>query len=109
MATTLKVVQLNTAPPYEITCDRDDGTLINLTNCTVTLKLYLGSTQTNSATGHDACTITDAAGGIVTWQPQTGDLPSPGLYKGDVKITYIDSTFEVLYGNLKITARKLLG
>lgn len=109
MSTALKVVEQNTAPAYEITCERDDGTVINLTNCAVTMKLYLNSTQTNTASGHEDCTIIGATEGIVTWQPRDGDLPSAGSYKGDVKVTYIDDTFEVLVGFLKINARALLG
>lgn len=107
MATALKTVELNTAPAYQITCDRTDGTIIDLTGNTVTMKLYQGATQTN--VGHEACIVTDAAGGVVTWQPQTGDLPSSGSYKGDVKITYGDASVEVLYGQFLLKARKLLG
>lgn len=109
MATALKVVQNNTAPGYTMTCERDDGTIINLTNCTVTLKLYRGTVQMNSVAGHDACTIVTAAAGTVTWQPKAGDLSLPGKYKGDVKVTYSDLTVEVLRGNLLLDVRKLLG
>lgn len=107
MATTLKVVEQNTAPQYQITCQRDDGTIIDLTNTTVTLNLYKGSTKTN--TGHENCTIITAASGLVGWQPQTGDLSGPGSFKGDVQVTYTDATFEVLYGQLLLKARKLGG
>lgn len=106
---TLKAVELNTAPAYEITCERDDGSIIDLTGTTVTMKLYLGTTQTNTTSGHDACTITSASGGVITWQPKTGDLPNSGTYKGDVKVTYGDTTFETLYGKFLLKARKLLG
>ncbi len=109
MSTTLKAVVSNTAPAYLITCDRDDGSIIDLTNTTVTMKLFLGSTQTNATTGHDACTIVTATSGIMSWQPKTGDLPSPGSYKGDVKVAYLDGTFEVLYGQFLLKVRKLLG
>lgn len=103
---TLKSVESNTAPAFEITCERDDGTVIDLTGNTVTMKLYRRGTQTN--TGHEACTVTDATNGVVTWQPQSGDLPSSGTYKGDVKITYGDATVEVLYGQFLLKTRKLL-
>lgn len=109
MATSLKAVVSNTAPAYVITCDRDDGTIIDLTNTTVTMKLFNGATQTNGTTGHDACTIVAAPSGQMSWQPKTGDLPSPGSYKGDVKVTYADTTFETLYGQFLLKVRKLLG
>lgn len=105
----LKSVATNTAPQYQITCDRTDGTIIDLTGNTVTMKLYLGSTQTNTTTGHDTCTVIDATGGVVGWQPKTGDLPSAGNYKGDVKVTYGDGTFEILYGQFLLKARAPLG
>lgn len=108
MSTALKAVVGNTAPSYTITCERDDGTIIDLSGCTVTMKLYFGKTQTNTTSGHDACTIVSASAGTVTWIPKTGDLPSKGSYKGDVKVTYGDSTFEVLYGNFLLKTRNLL-
>lgn len=103
---TLKVVQSNTAPGYQITCQRKDGTVIVLTNTTVTLKLTQGGVQTN--TGHEACTIINAALGIVSWQPSEGDLANPGNYLGDVKVTYSDASHEILYGQLKLSARAAL-
>lgn len=109
MALSVKAVQLNTAPAYQIICDRDDGSIINLTNTTVTMKLFRGNTQTNTVSGHTACIITNAAGGIITWQPKVGDIPLPGSYKGDVYVTYSDLTVEVLYGQFLLKVRKLLG
>lgn len=109
MATALKAVVSNTAPAYLITCERDDGSIIDLTNTVVTMKLFKGATQTNVTSGHDACTIVTPTSGVMSWQPKTGDLPSPGSYKGDVKVTYLDATFEVLYGQFLLKVRKLLG
>jgi hypothetical protein len=107
MSTTLKVVQSNTAPQYQITCTRDDGSIVVLTNTTVTLNLYKGSNKVN--TGHETCTIINAGSGIIGWQPQTGDLATPGSYKGDIVVTYLDATFEILYGQLLLKARKIGG
>ena len=110
MSTTIKAVQNNTAPSYTITCERDDGTIIDLTNNTVTLKLFLGTTQTNSVAGHTTCSVlAPATAGNVSWTPQTGDLPTPGTYKGDVHIAYGSGGTEVLYNNLFLKVRKLLG
>ena len=110
MATSLKAVVDNTAPAYNILCDRPDGSVIDLTNTTVTLKLFRGSTQTNTTSGHNACiNLSPATAGIISWQPKTGDLPTAGTYKGDITVTYADSTEETLYGNLILKIRKLLG
>lgn len=102
---TLKAVKNNTAPAYDITCDREDGTIINLTGCTVTMKLFFNGAQTNTTSGHDACAIVDANKGIVSWQPKVGDLPNAGKYKGDVKVTYPDGSSETLYGQFKLKVR----
>ncbi len=110
MALSVKAVVNNTAPAYDITCQRDDGTIIDLTNTTVTMALFNGQTQTNSASGHNACSVlSPATAGVMSWQPKAGDLPNPGSYKGDVKVTYSDNTFEVLYGQFLLKVRKLLG
>lgn len=105
MATaSLKVVEQNTAPQFQITCVRDDGSIIDLTNTTVTLDLYKGTTKTN--TGHEACTIITATTGVMGWQPGVGDFSGPGTFKGNVTVTYSDSTFETLYGQAIFAARK---
>lgn len=106
---TLKSVVNNTAPSYTITAERDDGTLIDLTGCTVTMKLYSSGVQTNTTSGHDACTLVTAASGTFTWVPKLNDLPSAGKYLGDVKVTYADGTFEVLFSKFQLKVRALTG
>lgn len=98
---TLKTVAGNTAPPLVITCQRD-GVAINLTGCTVQLIIAKGATITQ--VGRTA-TITTAASGIITYVPLTTDFPTAGTYKGDVKVTYSDTTVEILYEQLKMKAR----
>lgn len=107
MATSLKVVEQNTAPQFAITCDRQDGTIIDLTSTVVTMKLYRGAVQTNI--GHESCVILTATSGIMGWAPRAGDFSGPGTFKGDVKVTYQDGTSEVLYNKAIFKARKLGG
>lgn len=108
MATSLKVVVGNTAPQYAITCDRPDGTIINLTSCTVKFYLYLKKVQQN--TGHESSTVTvlDAPNGIIGWQPATGDFSQKGTYKANVVVTYSDSSVETLYNQAIFSARNLI-
>ena len=101
--TTLKIVEQNTAPPLVITCERDDGTIIDLTGCDVDLIITNGSVQTNAL--HEACVVTSPSAGLVTYQLQTGDIPTSGTYLCDVVITYSDDTIETLYSQLKLKAR----
>ena len=107
MATTLNVVQHNTAPQFQITCQRDDGSIINLTNCTATLQLYRGTTKMNN--GHEACTVLNATGGVIGWEPGSGDLSLPGTYKGDVVVTDVNGGVETLFQNVILKARAKLG
>lgn len=101
MATQLKIVAGNTAPSWVITCERE-GTAINLSGCTVTLKIAKGTTITQAS---GAASITTAASGIISYTPQATDCPTKGAYKVDVKITYGDATHEVLYDQLKVKVR----
>lgn len=106
----LEAVVGNTAPPYSWIAKRKDGSIIDLTGTTVTLKLFRGNTQTNATSGHDACTIVGTPTlGQFSWIPKVGDLPLPGKYLGDVKVTYSDATFETLFGYVGFDTRKLLG
>lgn len=108
MAKALNVVEGNTAPQFQITCDRPDGSIINLTNCTVTAFLYLNKVQTN--VGHEASSVTilTASEGLIGWQPGVGDFSGKGQFKMNVKVVYSDSTVEVLYNQALFSARNLI-
>lgn len=101
MATTLKIVAGNTAPAWQVTCQRA-GASINLTGCTVHLIIANGKTITNEGA---LATIMNAAGGVITYAPLETDCPTAGSYKVDVKVTYADESYEVLYDQLKIKTR----
>lgn len=101
MATLLKTVAGNTAPPLSITCQRA-GTAINLTGCTVQLIIKGGGVITQA--GRSA-TVSDATNGVITYAPLATDFPSAGTYKCDVKVTYGDLTFEILYEQVRVKAR----
>lgn len=106
MATkTMNTVAGNTAPPLELTAERE-GEAIVLSGCIVDLIITLEGIQTNA--GHTLCTITDAANGIVQYVRQTGDLSTADTYICDLKVTYGNGTFEILYDQLKLKAREPL-
>ena len=106
MAQTIKVVATNTAPPWQLTAKRA-GLAIDLSGCTVELILVKGNTVTN--TGHQPCTLVTPTSGVVSYSPQTTDVPTPGTYKADLKVTYPNGTFERLYDQLVIKARRGAG
>lgn len=103
MATTLKIVAGNTAPNWLITCERA-GVPINLSGCTVHLNISDGTTITHT---NALASITDSANGIISYTPVSADTPDGDTtYLVDVKITYGDSSFEVLYEQLKVKTRE---
>lgn len=104
MATTLKIAAGNTAPSWQITCERA-GVPINLTGCTVTVIIAKGNTVTNTG---GACSITNATAGIITYTPVATDTKTGGTYKVDVKIVYSDFSYEILYEQLKVKTRSTI-
>lgn len=108
MATKLQTVVGNTAPQYQITCQRPDGTIINLTNCSVKLYLYLKKVQQN--TGHESATVTilTPLSGLIGWQPASGDFNQKGSYKANIVVTYVDNSVETLYNQALFSVRNLV-
>jgi len=107
MATqTINTVAGNTAPAWIITAKRK-GVVIDVTGCSVDLILAKGNSVTNA--GHQDCVIVTPTSGIVSYSPQTGDVPVRGKYKADLKVIYPDATSEILYDQLVVNARKALG
>lgn len=106
MATTqLLTVEDNTAPNIVLTLERS-GVAIDVTGGTVALIIKLGATITN--TGHQTCTLTTPASGIVTYSPLAADFATPGTYNCEIKITYGDGTVEILYEKFNVKARAKL-
>lgn len=101
MATTLKIASGNTAPYWQITCERD-GVAIPLSGATVTVDIAKGNTVVRTA---GVCTILDSVNGVISYTPTASDTSLGGTFKVDVKITYGDATDEVLYEQLKVKTR----
>lgn len=101
MATTLKIVQGNTAPYWQITCERD-GTPIVLSGCTCTVNITDGDVITRTG---GTCTILDAVNGVISYTPTVSDTAGGGPFQVDVRVLYGDATHEVLYEQLKVKTR----
>lgn len=99
-----KIVEDNTAPAYQITCQRD-GTAIDLTGATVEMIIENKSTGSVTNSGHQTCSIVTAASGIISYTAEATDFPSAGTYIGDIKITYNGGGVEILYGQVKWKVR----
>ena len=101
MATTLKIVKGNTAPYWQIDCQRD-GAVINLSGASCTVNITDGVTITRTG---GACVILDSANGIIKYTPTVSDTVTGGPFQVDVRVLYGDSSHEVLYEQLKVKTR----
>lgn len=102
MAKLLSVVT-NTAPVLQLSLVRS-GLPIDLTGCSVALTINLGGTVIN--TGHKTCTISSpSSAGVVTYPLNTTDTATAGTCNCEVKITYADTTTEILYQTFQLVIR----
>lgn len=97
-------VAANTAPTRSITLEHN-GSGIDLTGASVSLVIKDYNTKEITNAGHQTCTITTAASGIVSYTQAAADFPSEGLYTGDAKITYPGGAIETLYEQIVVIVR----
>lgn len=105
MSEPLLWVEDNTSPNIELTLQRN-GADISLASANK-VELIIANDQTKAITNtsHQSTTITDAANGVVSYEPQAGDFPSAGRYNCDAKITYNSGRYEILYDQLVVIVR----
>jgi hypothetical protein len=98
-------VEDNTSPNLALTLQRN-GSDISLASASK-VELIIANDQTNAITnaGHQEATITDAAGGEISYAPEAADFPQAGRFKGDAKITYISGRSEILVDQLVVIVR----
>lgn len=82
----------DTAPNLPIVCTRS-GSAIDLTGATVRL-IISNSSGTRMNTGHNTATITNATGGLASYDVVTGDFPTADTYTADTEITYANGEAE---------------
>ena len=77
-------------PTMEFTIRKSDGTgVLDLTGGTAVCHLRLISAAANKFSGADEnATIVDAVNGRVDYTLPTGGIDDPGVYKGQVEITF---------------------
>lgn len=105
MAVNFYIVTENTAPAYQITCERD-GDAIDLTGASVNLIIQQKSTGDVTNTGHQTCSLVTAASGIISYTAESTDFPDAGRYKADVEVTYSGGGVEVLYNQAVFKVRQ---
>lgn len=96
-------VVTNTAPTLTINLVRSNAP-IDLTGASVDLYINLNGTVINS--GHTSCSVTSpATSGVVTYALNTTDTATAGVANCEVKITYGDSTTEIVYQKFQLSIR----
>ena len=94
----------NQAPVFALTCQRN-GAAIDLTAATIGLYITDGQTGDQTNTGHESCAIVSATDGTISYQPETGDFPNNGRFRGEIKITYSGGKVERLNELINIVVR----
>lgn len=107
MSDKIKLVQNDTRPA--LVCNITDdttGSAINLVGATAVLKFRASGATTLQATVPGS--ITDGVNGQVTFYPASapGMLSgSPGMYEGEIEITFADGQVQTVYDTLKFQMR----
>jgi hypothetical protein len=104
MAFVIETFAGDSAPGLTFTITRSDGSIVDLTGCTVSMVIQHPHTgkPTNNQTGglRNQCTITDPVNGVCTyaWNAGGTDVPIPGIYNATIIIQYPDSSKETYPG-----------
>ena len=101
----LDLVQGDTAPVLNGTItDRDTGTPLNLTNCTVYFQLR--KKDDNRYTINATCTIVSPTAGTVRYVLAANDLNTPGDYHAQFEVHYQDNTVQTTVTPIPVTVRR---
>lgn len=85
------IKQGDTAPNLRVTLKDPDDTAVNLVGATVTFSMRDGSTAILTK---EACTLVDAANGVVEYVWQSGDTDNAGTHAAEFEVVYADSKIE---------------
>lgn len=106
MADTFFTVEGNTSPALEIELKRKKVpiSLVDASSVEMTIKNQNTNVVTN--TGHKTCSIIDADDGVISYNIQSGDFPSPDVsYTCEVKIIWNSGATERMYNKLNVSIR----
>ena len=91
----------NNSPDLPITVKRN-GTVIDVTGCTVTLAVT--KERTGDLTTNITCALTTPASGIVTFSPTASTFPVAGRYIGELKVVFTNNAIERIKERILIIA-----
>lgn len=100
--TTINVVQGDFGYPLNFTLQDNAGAAINLTGCTVSLKVQLFNSDAVKFTGTLALDV--AASGTCHYTVAATDFDQEGRYKAEIQIAYPGNAELLSYVNVVIVA-----
>ena len=103
MNQTIALVSGDTMPVLEFTIEKD-GEAVNLTGATVVFSMY--NEEKVLKIDKQACTITNATGGVVQYQLQSGDTSEEGAFSGEIQVTDSNSGIQTTFEAIPITVRR---
>jgi hypothetical protein len=105
MGDKLELVENDNKPSYTFTVTDEDDVAIDLTGSTVNFYFKkMGAAALKNA-GHTACVGVDLPNGIVRYDWANDDLDTPGLYEGELEVTYADTTVQTIIDTWQIRVR----
>jgi hypothetical protein len=109
MAAIYLTVEGNLEPSIQVTLNRNKVP-IDLTGCTVVMRIQDTQLKTITNTGHQDCTLpSDLTTGVVSYPVQTGDFAHPSHdYLAECEITHPGGRPETIYEQIIINPRKKL-
>lgn len=78
--------------------------VLNITGFTIRFKIRKQDGVANTNDGNNTCTLTNASLGIFTYAFAATDLPSAGVYQGQIHITFGDGKTHIVPTFLQIVA-----
>lgn len=106
MSDIIKLVQGDTLPTITVTLtDEFTGVAVDLTGATVVVKFRAAGSTTLLTTL--ACTLVGAAAGIFSFSfPSPALDVDPGLYEGEIQVTFSGGEIQSVYDVLKFRVRE---
>jgi hypothetical protein len=110
--TDVQMVRGDTRPYLDFVVRREDGTVVDLTGSTQRFRIR--RLHETTVRIDRACVIQDAPNGRTrfAWQAtdwDAGKLDAPGVYEGELEITWADGTVSTVVNLVKIIVREQVG
>lgn len=106
MATDFTIKTGDTAPALVGTLKDATGAVVNISTASA-VRFIMKLKGSDTALIDRAATVTNASGGVVKYQWQTGDTDVIGTYNGEFEVAWGDGTFET-FPNEKYLVIKII-